>query len=103
MAATENRAHDLIRGFVRGRRIYREAVRLPVTRSGGEITPRDEWPAVLGYPEGMIGPGRSPIWKRGSMASEPKYNWRDKPGFLIDTATRNGMSGAPVVARHRVS
>jgi hypothetical protein len=55
---------------------------------------------VLGYPEGMIGPGRSPIWKRGSMASEPKYNWRDKPGFLIDTATRNGMSGAPVVARH---
>src|SRR4051812_28778574 len=55
---------------------------------------------VLGYPEGMIGPGRTPIWKRGSIASEPGYNWRDKPSFLIDTATRNGMSGAPVVARH---
>lgn len=55
---------------------------------------------VLGYPEGMIGPGRTPIWKRGSIASEPKYNWRDKPGFLIDTATRNGMSGSPVIARH---
>jgi Trypsin-like peptidase domain len=55
---------------------------------------------VLGYPEGMIGPGRTPIWKRGSIASEPKYNWREKPGFLIDTATRKGMSGAPVVARH---
>jgi Trypsin-like peptidase domain len=55
---------------------------------------------VLGYPEGMIGPGRTPIWKRGSIASEPIYNYRDKPGFLIDTATRNGMSGSPVVARH---
>jgi hypothetical protein len=55
---------------------------------------------VLGYPEGMIGPGHTPIWKRGSIASEPQYNYRDKPGFLIDTATRNGMSGSPVVARH---
>jgi hypothetical protein len=55
---------------------------------------------VLGYPEGMIGPGRTPIWKRGSIASEPKYDWRDKPSFLIDTATRKGMSGSPVVARH---
>jgi hypothetical protein len=55
---------------------------------------------VLGYPMGMIGPGRSPIWKRGSVASEPDYDWRNMPAFLIDTATRDGMSGAPVVARH---
>jgi hypothetical protein len=55
---------------------------------------------VLGYPEGMIGPGRSPIWKRGSIATEPLYDFRQLPGFLIDTATRNGMSGSPVVARH---
>ncbi len=55
---------------------------------------------VLGYPKGMVGPGRSPIWKRGSVASEPDYNWRGKPAFLVDTTTRDGMSGSPVVARH---
>jgi hypothetical protein len=55
---------------------------------------------VLGYPEGMIGPGRSPIWKRGSIATEPRYDFREKPGFLIDSATRSGMSGSPVIARH---
>jgi Trypsin-like peptidase domain len=55
---------------------------------------------VLGYPEGMIGPGLTPIWKRASIATEPQYNFRDLPGFLIDTATRSGMSGSPVVARH---
>jgi hypothetical protein len=55
---------------------------------------------VLGYPEGMVGPGLTPIWKRASIASEPAYNWRDQPRFLIDTATRSGMSGAPVVLRH---
>jgi hypothetical protein len=55
---------------------------------------------VLGYPQGMVGPGLSPIWKRGSIASEPNYNYRNMPGFLIDTATRKGMSGSPVVARH---
>ena len=55
---------------------------------------------VLGYPEGMIGPGRTPIWKRGSIATEPEYSFRNMPGFLIDTATRNGMSGSPVVIRH---
>jgi hypothetical protein len=55
---------------------------------------------VLGYPEGMIGPGRSPIWKRGSIATEPLYDFRQMPGFLIDSATREGMSGSPVIVRH---
>jgi Trypsin-like peptidase domain len=55
---------------------------------------------VLGYPLGMNGPGQSPIWKRASIATEPLYNFRNTPGFLIDTATREGMSGSPVVARH---
>jgi Trypsin-like peptidase domain len=55
---------------------------------------------ALGYPLGMLGPGHTPIWKRGSIASEPMYNYREKLGFLIDTATRKGMSGAPVILRH---
>jgi hypothetical protein len=55
---------------------------------------------VLGYPEGMIGPGRTPIWKRGSIATAPDYDFRNMRGFLIDTATRTGMSGSPVIVRH---
>jgi hypothetical protein len=55
---------------------------------------------VLGFPEGMNGPGLTPIWKRGSIATEPLYDFRGTPGFLIDTATRKGMSGSPVLARH---
>jgi hypothetical protein len=51
---------------------------------------------VLGYPEGMVGPGRTPIWKRGSVASEPKYDWRNKRGFLIDTATRTRFGSRPM-------
>src|SRR5260370_12130896 len=51
---------------------------------------------ILGFPEGMIGAGNTPIWKRGSIASEP---YQQHP-YLVDSATRKGMSGAPVIARH---
>jgi hypothetical protein len=51
---------------------------------------------ILGFPEGMIGAANTPIWKRGSIASEP---YQQHP-YLVDSATRKGMSGAPVIARH---
>ncbi len=51
---------------------------------------------ILGFPERMIGAGNTPIWKRGSIASEP---YQQHP-YLVDSATREGMSGAPVIARH---
>ncbi|MEM7598552.1 MAG: hypothetical protein AAF382_12730 [Pseudomonadota bacterium] len=54
---------------------------------------------VLGYPRGMIHQGIFPIWKRASIASEPSISRDDGlPMFLVDTATREGMSGAPVFA-----
>jgi len=34
-----------------------------------------------GYPKGMVGAGPIPIWKRGSVASEPDYNWRGSQPF----------------------
>ena len=38
-----------------------------------------------------------PIWKRASIATEPRVR-RSRPlHILIDTATREGMSGAPVL------
>lgn len=53
---------------------------------------------VLGYPKGISGGGAFPIWKRASIASEPDIDLDGLPKLLIDTATREGMSGSPVVA-----
>jgi hypothetical protein len=51
---------------------------------------------ILGFPEGLVGAGNTPIWKRGMIASEPQGN---QP-YHVDAAARKGMSGAPVIAQH---
>jgi trypsin-like peptidase len=53
---------------------------------------------VLGYPFG-VGPGGFPIWKRGSIASEPRVFSEQQRYILVDTASRPGMSGSPVIRR----
>lgn len=53
---------------------------------------------VLGYPLGLLDTHGMPIWKRASVATEPGTS---SPNFLIDTATRSGMSGSPVILRYR--
>lgn len=53
---------------------------------------------VLGYPLGLDGSHGLPVWKRATVASEPGIS---KPFFLVDTATRSGMSGSPVIHRYR--
>lgn len=55
---------------------------------------------VVGYPKGLYGQGRTAIWKRGSIATEPEFDHLGEPLFLIDTATRKGMSGSPVIGQH---
>lgn len=50
---------------------------------------------ILGYPYGYGHTGL-PIWKRGSIASEPDILDPSSPHWLIDTASRPGMSGSPV-------
>src|SRR5262249_49723277 len=52
---------------------------------------------VLGYPKGIDGGGEFPIWKRASIATEPGLTRVGHNHVLIDTATREGMSGAPVI------
>lgn len=54
---------------------------------------------VLGYPLGITGGAKFPIWKRASIATEPDIDIENLPKFLIDTATREGMSGSPVYAQ----
>lgn len=52
---------------------------------------------VIGYPKGLSA-GGLPVWKRATIASEPEMTY-DRPGqreILIDTAGRQGMSGAPI-------
>lgn len=53
---------------------------------------------VLGYPKGLDGGFHLPLWKGASIASEPSWDHSGLPRILIDTATRPGMSGAPVIA-----
>jgi hypothetical protein len=54
---------------------------------------------ILGFPRGLRPTGSLPIWKRGSIATEPYFGAYTEPCFLIDAATREGMSGSPIVAR----
>lgn len=63
-----------------------------------QITPRaaDHCFAV-GYPKGLRGAYDSPIWKGATIATEPDMFYEERPMFLIDTATREGMSGSPVL------
>ncbi|MBB4237675.1 S1 family peptidase [Rhizobium esperanzae] len=53
---------------------------------------------ILGYPF-KIAPPAYPVWKRGSIASEPQLARFTTDYMLVDTASRPGMSGAPVIRR----
>jgi hypothetical protein len=57
---------------------------------------------VIGFPFGLIANAPAPIWKRGSLALDPSFDADGLPKMLIDTATREGMSGSVVLARHIV-
>lgn len=55
---------------------------------------------ILGYPLGFTHFVNTPIWKRGSIASEPYIETVEtKFRVVIDATTRGGMSGAPVIMR----
>lgn len=54
---------------------------------------------VLGFPFGITGGGAYPIWKRASLATEPDLDHDDLPKIMVDTATKPGMSGSPVICR----
>ena len=66
--------------------------------SGADLAVGEEC-FVVGFPKGMRGDKRLPVWKRASIASEPNSTYAGKLSYLVDTATRKGMSGSPVVVR----
>lgn len=54
---------------------------------------------ILGYPR-AIGPEQLPIWKRGSIATEPDLDVNGLPLMYVDSASSEGMSGSPVIMRN---
>lgn len=55
---------------------------------------------VVGYPYGYYDKTNSlPIWKTGSIASEPDVDFDGKKLIVLDISAFPGMSGAPVFAR----
>jgi hypothetical protein len=53
---------------------------------------------IPGYPF-EIRPPAFPVWKRGSIASGPEITRVTTGYMLVDTASRPGMSGSPVLQR----
>jgi hypothetical protein len=57
---------------------------------------------ILGYPLGFSHFINTPIWKRGSIASEPHMETPEsKDKIMIDATTRTGMSGSPDIMRSK--
>lgn len=53
---------------------------------------------MVGYPNGLWdNVNNLPIFRRGSLASDYKVDWRGKKEFLIDCACFPGSSGSPVM------
>lgn len=52
--------------------------------------------SIVGFPKGISTAGKLPIWKSGTIASELEIDHDDRPIFLVDASTREGMSGSPV-------
>lgn len=54
---------------------------------------------VIGFPTDAGQTMVYPIWKRGTIASEPNFFNLGNSKFYIDATTRQGMSGSPVYFR----
>ncbi|MBZ5660452.1 MAG: serine protease [Acidobacteriia bacterium] len=63
-----------------------------------ELIPASEV-SIVGFPFGNVSSAGLPIWKAGSVASDPDVNYQSSAQFLVDTTSRPGMSGSPVYAR----
>ena len=53
--------------------------------------------AVVGFPFGLTHSKKFAIWTRGVVATEYGVDYDERPCFLIDSRTRKGQSGSPVI------
>lgn len=56
---------------------------------------------ILGYPKGITDYTMQPIWKRATIATSPHLGWDQQEQFLVDCASKQGMSGAPAIYYNR--
>lgn len=56
--------------------------------------------SIIGFPFGVRGGGAMGVWVQGTVATEPSHDLDDLPCFLVDSRTRPGQSGSPVVVYH---
>lgn len=92
-----------------GRRV--DVVALPLTDvSGMDVYPYDPasmgpglafgvggFVTIVGFPFGITGGGAFGVWVQGAVATEPAIDFNDLPAFLVDSRTRQGQSGSPVL------
>ena len=98
---------------VYGRRV--DVVALPLTQTEGiTVYPYDpaspglpiafgpsQTVSIIGFPFGTTGSGEAGgvpgIWVQGAVATEPALEFDGLPCFLVDSRTRPGQSGSPVI------
>jgi trypsin-like peptidase len=73
------------------------AAELPVPMKWGP----SDFVNIIGFPFGWTGGGGLGIWVQGAIATEPELEYEGLPRFLIDSRTRSGQSGSPVVIYKR--
>lgn len=56
---------------------------------------------IVGYPKGITDRHVQPLWKRATVATLPQLGWDGQRKFLVDCASREGMSGAPVLTYNK--
>ncbi|WP_392872747.1 trypsin-like peptidase domain-containing protein [Streptomyces sp. LN499] len=93
-----------------GRRV--DVIALPLTQTSGiQLVPYSDelmtetmragvsdWVNILGFPFGIAGGGSFAVWTKGGIATEMDVDFEGLPCFLIDSRTRPGQSGSPVIA-----
>lgn len=52
---------------------------------------------IPGYPQNVQDYYAQPVWKRATIASSVQTGWNREKKFLIDSASKSGMSGSPVL------
>ncbi|MDD4963405.1 MAG: hypothetical protein PHI11_05725 [Gallionella sp.] len=52
---------------------------------------------IPGYPHNIQDYYAQPVWKRATVASSVQLGWDREPKFLVDSASKSGMSGSPVL------
>lgn len=53
--------------------------------------------SIIGFPFGVVAAARIAVWVQGTIATEPEVPYMGLPCMLIDSRTRAGQSGSPVI------